>query len=343
MEEFLNNLYSYKYFGTYLMISIVVLLLLFVIILFFGKKDQKKREVEATKKLQQINSEDTFKETSGDVPLEVNTPAKEENKLDDTIVVSNINDVPLINPVVEEHNETLVPNDEPLLNNVNTNLDNVVNLEEPVTENLFKEEVVKPNIENNNNIDNNIQVENLEPINIVNPPLTDSTVNPDPSKEYELTSPVLDKVEEKPFAFQTLENKVEDNNLAFSTPLNRVDSWVQELANSSTVVSDAPVPTFNFDEIVESVNEVKKEQTYNKGPEVFSSVYAPSKDEPKVSVEPSIDLPHVSVREEVKVPSKEELDIELPTLKKDSEKEMEMPALNNYDLDNLTGESYNVK
>ena len=58
MEEFLNNLYSYEYFGFYLIVSIIVLVLLFIIILFFGKKDQKVREIEATKKLQNGNMKD---------------------------------------------------------------------------------------------------------------------------------------------------------------------------------------------------------------------------------------------------------------------------------------------
>ena len=51
MQEILNKLYGYEYFGIYLIVSIVVLVLLFIFILFFGKKDQKEREIEATKKL----------------------------------------------------------------------------------------------------------------------------------------------------------------------------------------------------------------------------------------------------------------------------------------------------
>ena len=72
MEEFLESLYNYEYFGFYLIISIIVLVLLFLVILFFGKKDQKVREVEATKKLQQINAE-AFKEEETKEKVEVNT------------------------------------------------------------------------------------------------------------------------------------------------------------------------------------------------------------------------------------------------------------------------------
>jgi len=65
MEEVLNKLYSYEYFKVYFITSIIILIILFIIILFFGKKDQKTREIEATKRLQQLNLDDNaFKDTN---------------------------------------------------------------------------------------------------------------------------------------------------------------------------------------------------------------------------------------------------------------------------------------
>jgi len=88
MEELLNKLYNYEYFGIYLIISIIILVLLFIIILFFGNKDKKEREIEATKKLQQINN-DAFKEDSLGEKLELS----QETLENDTIIVPSIENV----------------------------------------------------------------------------------------------------------------------------------------------------------------------------------------------------------------------------------------------------------
>ena len=90
MEGFLDKLYSNEYFGFYLIIAIIVLVILFLVVLFFGKKDQRKREIEATKKLQQINV-DTFKEEDNFAKLEVNENIiNNENILTDTIILPNV-------------------------------------------------------------------------------------------------------------------------------------------------------------------------------------------------------------------------------------------------------------
>ena len=274
MEEFLNKLYSYEYFGTYLMIAIAVLVLLFIIVLFFGKKDQKKREIEETKKLQQINNTDAFKVESNvesvEVPKEEVTqePVVTQEQLEnDTIVVPNIND--------------LAAND-----------NNVTNTEEiPVL----------PQEETNT----------YEQVN-------DNKNNNDPNTETKevASEPILDKVEEKPLVFNDIPNEeptfdMTDVNIEPTTPL--VD-----------------VPDFNFDEIASGVEEIKEETKENdfKPSEVFSSVYGPQKEE--------VELPKL----EEEKPKKDDLDIELPTLKK--EEKIEKPELNDYNLDNISGEDYNL-
>lgn len=273
MEEFLNNLYSYEYFGFYLIVSIIVLVLLFIIILFFGKKDQKVREIEATKKLQQINA-DAFREEETEEKLEIKT----ESKLEDTIVVPNIEDVPTLNGM-EEDNE--IP--EPVI---------------PVQEEIKVEEQ---------------QV--LEPI------------FEEPKIEID-EEPLLERVEEKPLAI--------DNTNIFTNDFVKelVEEPKQEIVENNE--EEIEVPKFNFDEIVKDVEEVKQNETYTKGPQIFSSVYVPEKKEEEK--EEKIEIP-VSKEED------EDLGFELPNLKKEEQKQeeqIEKPILTDYNLDELSGESYTI-
>lgn len=95
MEEFLNQLYNYEHFGFYLILAIIILIVLFLLILFFGKKDKKEREIEATKKLQQIN---------GDFVEEENVEEEiKEETLEDTIVMPSVDDMPLMNSVTDNN------------------------------------------------------------------------------------------------------------------------------------------------------------------------------------------------------------------------------------------------
>lgn len=281
MEDFLNKLYNYEYFGVYLMIAIAVLVLLFIIVLFFGKKDQKKREIEETKKLQQINNPDAFKEENNVASVEVPQPENPEpvmtqEKLEnDTIIVPNINNL----GVEENKEENVVP--------------------EPV---LPKEDVVV-DIPTIKQPDETKQPEEENPMDQVNNEVSMPEV-----------SPILDKVEEKPLVFN--EQPVEEP--AFTVPEE----------NKPVDVPLTDVPDFNFDEIVSGVEEIKQEND-SKPTEVFSSVYVPEKEE--------VELPKI---EENKVKD-DDLDIELPTLKKEEEK-VELPELNDYNLDNIAGEDYNI-
>lgn len=269
MEEFLNNLYSYEYFGFYLIVSIIVLVLLFIIILFFGKKDQKVREIEATKKLQQINA-DAFKEEENAEKLEI----KNENKLEDTIVVPNIEEVPTLNGM-EEDNE--IP--EPII---------------PVQEEIKIEE------------------QQLQ-----------EPVFEEPKLEID-EEPLLERVEEKPLAI--------DNTNIFTNDFVKelVEEPKQEIVENND--EEIEVPKFNFDEIVKDVEEVKQNETYTKGPQIFSSVYVPEKKEEKIEIP-------VSNEED------EDLGFELPSLKKEEpkqEEKIEKPILTDYNLDELSGESYTI-
>ena len=84
------------------------------------------------------------------------------------------------------------------------------------------------------------------------------------------------------------------------------------------------------DKIVKNVEEVAKEEN-KRGPEIFSSVYVPKKEE-KV--------------EEIKNEETDDEEFELPTLKKGIEakkEEIDIPKLNDYNLDEISGETYNIR
>ncbi len=317
MSGLLDKIYNYNYFGYYLLIAIVLLLVLFIIILVFGKKDQHKREVEATKKLQQINNENNaFKEENTETPLNIEPNAS---------VLENSNtEVPKVEdvPTMESTTDVLGEIPEPIL--PTENLGESVLGETTKIETLNSQVLEQP------------KVETIEPIQEV--------------------KPTLDETKEEPFHFETetfdeplinLDNNltnetshIENNNIQLEETPKPI-----EPVKEAPVFSEVEVPEFNFDEIVKSVEETKQEfdlphvfenvsekveektPEINRGPQIFSSVYVP---EPK---------------EEVKVtsnPGNDELDFELPVLKKKEEK-IEKPVLTDYNLDSLSGEEYNLK
>ncbi len=308
MEEFINKLYNYEYFGTYLMISIAVLVLIFIIILVFGKKDQKSREIEETKKLQQINEKtlDGFKETGEGIPLNVepnlSTPASEPelspvpNLENDTIIVPTLDINGSLNnesPLVSE--PSITPNPEPMpLNEAINSVSEPLPYNDGYTANYNQTPVIDtvpnviPNIENKPEDVNKAPVmPEVSPIPEVTPSIPET--------------PVLMKEEEKPFSFAKPDVMPEET---FPGP---------ELSS---------VPEFNFDKLVQSTT-VKPSSSR----EVFSSVY-PHKEEEDIKIE-------MPIKKE-----NEDEDIELPTLKKDTEEEK--PILNDYNLHDLTGEAYNI-
>ncbi len=305
MEEFLNKLYNYEYFGTYLMISIAVLVLLFIIILIFGKKDQKNREIEATKKLQQLNPEtgnqvsnenselNAFKETS--TPLSVEAPVN----------AMSLNEAPL-NPEVKS-NDIL----EPKLENETIVVPN------PSNNQIIPDTINTPLNEmsvNNMNVDNmtslNSPVNNQE---FINPVMPNENLVSEERREEE--KPVLEKVEEQPFSFSNV----------VVEPITPV---IPKEDVSPYEAKEVSVPTFNFNDIV-SNEPLKNPEPVNSAKDIFSSVYAPNSE----VKEPSpVEMP---------IKKEEDEDIELPTLKKEVE-EIEKPILNDYNLNDLAGESYDI-
>lgn len=318
MEKFLEQLYSYENFGIYLTISIVVLVILFFVILFFGKKDQREREKTATLKLQQINNE-AFKEDS--VVEKVEVPEVNQNSLEnDTIIVPNINN--LTEEVSEEIPEPVLPTMDELNVQEVSNNEVVESFNEPT---LVMEPVVETPV-------------NVVEETVIDDKFVEPTFPSVPENTLIMDSPILPQVEEKPLMF----NEEENVNNVYNVPT------IETVSDTAPIVEqeEVEVPTFNFDEIIKSVEEAKPEPTYTKGPEIFSSVYVPKKE---VVEEPVMELPKVEV-------SDDEFEFELPTLKKEVEEkveptkvveevqedEIEMPVLNDYNLDELSGETYMI-
>ena len=214
MEELLNKLFSYDNFSLYLTIAIVVLIILFIIILFFGKKDQKERELEATKRLQQINEENTFKEESEVAKVEI---APNTEKLEnDTIIVPKIEDIKVDNNgEIESNNEqeTVLP----IINNDLQVEENNNPFNEPIFEKVEETPLVLSDTVEENHEEVNVPVFNFdtvikdaeevkkeeeikkeEEVPLVNPQIFSSVYAPqkEEDEDVEMELPSLKKEEE---------------------------------------------------------------------------------------------------------------------------------------------------
>ena len=116
----------------------------------------------------------------------------------------------------------------------------------------------------------------------------------------------------------------EEKPLVVDEPV--VQNEEPELPNNFEPSNEINVPEFNYEEIIKNVEQVIKDdhEEVKKGPEVFSSVYVPEKN-----------------NEVVKEDSDDE--IELPTLKKDIKENSEIPQINSFNFDEISGETYDIK
>ena len=160
-----------------------------------------------------------------------------------------------------------------------------------------------------------------------------NAVKDDLKIEEKFEEPILERIEERPFVFEN--TNIFENN--FVEPV--VETPIIE---DKELVEEIEVPKFNFEKIVEEAKKVEEEkqpEIYTKGPQIFSSVYVPERKE-------EIEAPKVEdAKIEMPLPkSNDESDFELPVLKKEEVKEekIEVPVLNDYDLDNLSGETYTI-
>lgn len=118
MMDFLDNLFSYEYFGPILFAVIAILIVLFFIILFFGKKEEKERILEETRRLELANL-NAFKEESEE---ETKIEIKEKEELKPSVEIEEEKEkIPTVekedkNEIEEEkQNEESVELDTPIL------------------------------------------------------------------------------------------------------------------------------------------------------------------------------------------------------------------------------------
>ena len=187
---------------------------------------------------------------------------------------------------------------------------------ESIQENKIEEEEIKPIINEEESIIDN------------GPTIIDENISE--NNEVEEIKPILTKEEEKPLVIE-------------EEPIKIKEKKEEELPE---------IPAYNPSEIAKEVEEIKEEnkevehinepeekveKTTTPNVEVFSSVYVPKEEIPKVE-------------EEKLVIDNEDDEFELPALKTDEEEELisepqkqkENNSFSSVDLDSIAGESYNI-
>ncbi len=249
VEKILNKLYSYEYFGLWLMISIIVLIILFVVVLFLGKKDKKKREIEETNRLQQLNVENTFKEETKPQELEVNVPSENKEELAPTIAVTeqpieqNIEmlEAPTINNVEEPVKEA------PVINEVQEEIKPILTLEEeqPINLSIPASPVISEPVVN---VAAPIKEEVKQPNNDLEPLIDEDIMSSEMEvPEFNLDSIINDLKDE----IMSSENKEEETETK--------EEVQEEVKEKEVVVEDPTEDDFDLPTLKKDVQEDKEE------------------------------------------------------------------------------------
>ncbi len=317
MQEFFNNLYNIENFTLYLAIAIGVLVVVFFIILFIGKKDQK---LEQTKKLQKLAKEG-FKEESAPVKVET----KKAETVDILLQPSTIK-APEENKVVPS--SEVVPEIEVYDPTKDASLIESTKVAEPE---VFED--VKPAEVKEFDLSGSIKTNEMDVKPLLDEKLDDTLIFSPSALTEEIKLP---EVKEEP--------KV---NLDFSKEV--------EVSYSD----DIKLPTFDFEETLKpNVEEVKiaervKEDIKTESFEpvkftsspVFSSVYAPAKEEVKVEVPSEVEISNepIKINEVEPIRIGDDL-IDLPKLKTEEDKTVNIPnnSSEGFSLDSILGETYNI-
>lgn len=327
MEEFINGLYEIENITTYISIAIAVLFVLFFIILFLGKKDQKLEEtkklqkIEQTKKLEKLDM-DAFKENSEAMKAEIKKeePKKEEEKKEEVKpaqeVVAPKNEDFLIN--VEEEDEETAEISLAALTATNPKLPKLKVNKELEIEPIRKDEVTK---EEEVNTDTDAPVKEFTFEDLVKKAINEEPLFEEPVIEPvkivkpEVKAPVLDAV----------------SPVTVFEPMAKIE---EPVVNTSEVVEEAKSILEEKEEEIIFAREEKPEiAKMALGNTVFSSVYAPKKEDE------IIDLTNLSNKEDIDV-NEENTNIvsELVETEDDLSK-----TLVNTSFNALLGESYDIK
>lgn len=318
--NFLDKLYESNYFGIGLFAVISFLVVTFLIVLFFGKRDEKKR-LEETKELPKSDVDDTFKETSEAVPVEV--PVAPINEEQAPVMTENV--MPVM-PNVEE-----VPKAEPV---------RPVDMAEPVTPIInevpvapinFTEEPLTPVAPINYDYEPKqfveVPKEEVAPIDIPVTPVINEAPSPiitEPVRNVEpvMVEPTTYSVPVEPKVIEPIRITIPEESINNTPVIEEVKPVVTETYYNPIERPQSPeeieVPSVDFDALAKSISDELDElenstNTYHEEVKVtpidevvsrpatqFSSVYVNEPVKPVVS-------------EEMELPKK----IDLPTMKSD--------------------------
>lgn len=313
--NFLDKLYESNYFGIGLFAVISFLVVTFLIVLFFGKRDEKKR-LEATRELEKTKTEDTFKETSEEVPVEVPvTPIVEPTPVMTDNVMPVMPNVEEVKPVVPMD---VVEPVTPIINDV------------PVAPINFTEEPITPVAPINYDYEPKqfveVPKEEVAPIDIPVTPVINETPSPiitEPVRNVEpimvepttYTAPVEPKVIE-PIRITIPEEPINNTPVIEEPKPVVTDTYYKPIERPE--VEEIEVPTVDFDALAKSISDELDElenstNTYHEEVKVTPINEVVSK--------PATQFSSVYVNEPVKPVVKEEMElpkkIDLPTMKSD--------------------------
>lgn len=319
--NFLDKLYESNYFGIGLFAVISFLVVTFLIVLFFGKRDEKKR-LDSTKELEKPKVDDTFKEVTE--PVAVDVPIANNQVVTENVMPVVPNEVvsPIIEPteVINNEVEPVVPviNETPVApinftqepitpvapinyetsnvysQNVENVKDEVAPIEAPVTPiineaptPIITEPVhsVEPIRLEPTTYDIPVEPKVIEPIRITIPEEQVKPVVPEVTPT--IVEPVIGDTYYKPIEKPESE-EIEVPNIDFDALAKSISDELDELENSN-------------DNYHEEVKVTPIEEVVSKPATQFSSVYVNEPAKPVVS-------------EGVDLPKK----IDLPTMKSDS-------------------------
>lgn len=306
---FLDNIYSYEYFGPIIFGVTAFLIVLFFIILFFGKKDEKAEELESTKQLE-LASLNAFEEKDAAKNLyenanEMDLKAKEEEEIF----------AKLDNLVSEAKTESMSDNEIefPSINvNEGNNIENIKR-EVPEFEFSFDENESKTEVKEEVNDDFNFP--GFEDVVVASPIVSDISGEDAIKEELDktLASPVLEPVTTDDIIISQEENlnpvgsileqdeeieteipdvevsEVKDKFSSLATSideeLNNLENMIKE-NNGVKFTEDTSLEDDNLKSILDSEKEVKEEnkplssKNIPGAKQIFSSVFvAPKKEE----------------------------------------------------------------
>ena len=282
MKDFIIKLYEYENFPIYLGSIIFVLVVAFFVVFFLGKKDQKK--IEKTQKLEKINA-DAFKEVSAPSNVQIEAAKEETNNLEKEETIQENQDLKQ-NKEEKSYDSSYIeaPNFVSEAPNRPKNytvpviappvIDAQVKLEQPA---VFEEKTeVEATLneefkENENNLVENDS--NNEESMVSSKQISEPAYNYNYGRFDDLAASIANELNE-------LEKQQE-----IAKPL--LDEAKEPETTNLSVSEENIYKVASFDE--EPITEPEKKATIVN--DVFSSVYAPKKEEPIIEDTMAIELP----------------------------------------------------